>query len=200
VPVLFRTGGAPGIHPSEVSSPDGSPQPFDWNEPAYRWLSGISAAHASDRPEEPRFPGSHPPGIALSPHGDLSRWPLAPPLGFDPLGQPAKALSRASPELLPCAWPSPLITRRGCPHFGVSVNLRLASPDRHRSAAQPRPPLWASCTCPLPTIRICTSVRAMEFTSRQVLHYCRPSGGLWTPAKPCRGWSGSALGAEHLPW
>ena len=62
-PVLFHTGGAPGIHPSEVSSPARFRQSFDWEEPTYRWPSGFSAAEASDRPDGPRFLGSRLPGL-----------------------------------------------------------------------------------------------------------------------------------------
>jgi len=55
-------------------------------------------------------------------------------------------------ELLPRAWLARAITRRTNVHLGVSVNLRLAPPYQHRSAARPTQPLWGFCTCPIPTI------------------------------------------------
>jgi len=67
---------------------------------------------------------------------------------------PAKALPRTSPGLLSRAWWNLAVTRRKHPHLRVSVSLRLASPGPHRSAYRPKQPLWGSCTCPLPTIRV----------------------------------------------
>jgi hypothetical protein len=137
--------------------------------------------------------------IALSPRGVLGRRPLAPPLGFSPLGFAGKGLVPGFPGTPPACLacpddhspgqPAPRSVNRPSPRIAQPIpEYRPADatlvgflhlPDPDHSSYLPAPGLWSS---PL----------------AQVLHYCRPTGGLWAPAKPCRSWSGSALGAEHL--
>jgi hypothetical protein len=92
-PVLFHTGGAPGIYPSKVSSPARFRQPFGWEEPTYRWPSGFFRRRSVRPARRASVSGFTPLGIALRPHGVLGRGSPAPPLGFAPLGSAVEDLA-----------------------------------------------------------------------------------------------------------
>jgi hypothetical protein len=60
LPVLFRTGSAPGIHPSELSPLPGSPRVTTRKHPPTVPLAVNLLAEAKNRPDEPRFLGFDP--------------------------------------------------------------------------------------------------------------------------------------------
>jgi len=148
------------------------PQPFDREEPAYRWLGVYSAAQGVGPARRASVSRFIPAGIALRPHGFLSRRPLAPPLGFAPLGcylrKPCPGLLRASSRVLCGTGRLPTGTT------GTS---------EYRSAfASPRPtrtevPAGRSNPCGVPAPARSRPfelpvARAIEFTSRRVMHCC----------------------------
>lgn len=84
----------------------------------------------------------------------------------------AKTLPRTSPELLSRAWPPLTVTQRTGPHLRVSIDLRRALPDQHRSAKPAKATLVGFLHLPAPDHSSLTRARAMEFTSRRVMHCC----------------------------
>jgi hypothetical protein len=136
-------------------------------------------AEASDRPGGrgswvsalPRVPGAW---IRVE---RTNRWLL--PWVFSLLGSPAAALIRISPDLLSRAFRTgPQGPRPPAPQ---SLNRLLPGPSRkpQRTTACPRD---NPCRVPAP-VRSETFRRSVrpgyEFTSRCVVHYCRPPSDLW---------------------
>jgi len=154
VPVLFHTGSAHGIHPSEVSPPERSYRPFDRKEAHIPFVPAVFLPPEGARPaRRTSVTGLVPPESALRPRGVLIRQPLAPPMGFAPLGPAAKASARTSPDLLSHALRVLAITRRTRRRLRVSIGLRSASSETHRSARRSKQPLWGPCTCLFLSIR-----------------------------------------------
>jgi hypothetical protein len=155
VPVLFRTGSALGIHPSEVSCP-GRFFGLSAVKNPLTVSPAVSSAAESVRPaRRASVSGFTPSGIALRPHSVLSRRPLAPPLGLPPLGLAAKASPRTSPKFLSHACPTLVITHRISRRHRVSLSPRFPPTDAHTEVHdRPRKPLWGFCTCPFLSIQV----------------------------------------------
>jgi hypothetical protein len=83
LPVLFRTGGAPGIPPSECSPLERWPYVSARPNPPTVSLSVLPDA-GSGRPAEPRFLGFSPSKSPWQPDALLTRRLLDTPLGFPP--------------------------------------------------------------------------------------------------------------------
>jgi len=129
------------------------PRPFDREKPAYRWLSGNSAARRVRPARRASVSRFMPGGIALRLHSVLGRQPPAPPLGFAPLGsllrRPCPGLLRNSSHVLgvPCQLPDGSTRTSEYPSIFAAPR-----PTSSKVPNRPRPPLWGSCTCPIPTI------------------------------------------------
>ena len=96
LPVLFHTGSAHGIRPSELSPPERYPPRFRGDEPTCRFSRRYSRPVAGKgRPNGPRLLGFHPSGSPWLPDGGLARRRLDAPLGFTLLGSPGRGLARA---------------------------------------------------------------------------------------------------------
>jgi hypothetical protein len=188
----FAPAALVGFTPSEVSSPDGRPTVFRPGRTcvplAQRYLRHSRVGPAR-RASVSRFT---PAGIALLPLGVLGRRPPAPPLGFAPLGCTCEGLVLGFPRTPPAC----LVAFGGHPpHPPAPRSISQPSPRLaclHRSANGRDNPCGVLAPARSRPFRF-TSVRVMEFTSRQVLHCCRPSGGLWTLRNP-------AEAALDRPW
>jgi hypothetical protein len=108
------------------------------------------------------------------------------------------------PSRVRCRRPCPGLLRRSSRVLGRNSRL-LAVPARTSEClsafASPRPtvtgvpagrgnPHGVSAPVRSWTFEL-TSARAIEFTARRVVHYCRLADGFWALAKLCRGCSGS---------
>jgi len=107
----------------------------------------------------------------------LARCPLAAPLGFAPSRAFSASLGRdfAPPPLTRFADPTVNCRARRRPR--VSIGSHLAPSARRVAAATDKAALLGSCTGAIPHTRACIHP-GYEFTSRRVVHYCRPSGAL----------------------
>jgi hypothetical protein len=94
VPVLFHTGGALGIHPSELSPPARYPRVSARKDPHTVFPAVVTAAETASRPGRPRFLGFDPCRSPWRPDTGLVRRPLAAPLGFALLGRAGRSLGR----------------------------------------------------------------------------------------------------------
>jgi hypothetical protein len=192
---LFHTGGAPGIHPSEVSSPARFRRPFG-RERTHIPLAQRFFRRRSVRPaRRASVSGFTPLGIALRSHGVLSRRPPAPPLGFAPLGfdngdlapdfsgAPLACLSRPRDCSRDDAAPQSIDRSSPC----------LARPSPEGATGRDNP---YGVPAPAPSWTfVFAGARAIEFTARRVVHYCRLADGFWALAEHCRSRSGPDLGA-----
>jgi len=136
-------------------------------------LSGFSAAEASDRPDKTAVSGFIPPGSALRPFGGLDRQSPAPPMGFAPLGPPAKALTRISPDLLSHASRILAIAHRIRRRLRVSLNPCLASPEYTPECDPAEAALMGFLHQSDPDHSNAADARAICFTSRRAVHCCR---------------------------
>jgi len=87
---LFRTGGALGIHPSELSPSGRYRSRFRVEEPTYRSACRYTRTEGTGRLDKPRFLGLNPSESPWQPNVLLARQPLDAPLGLTPLGPPRK--------------------------------------------------------------------------------------------------------------
>jgi hypothetical protein len=99
------------------------------SEPTYRSAQRLFRRRSVGPARGASVPGFMPPESAWRPRGVLSRRPLAPPLGFAPLGSATKTLARTSSSLLSHASRVLAITRRTRWRLRVSIGLRSALPD-----------------------------------------------------------------------
>ena len=97
-------------------------------------LSGVPAAEAPSRPDEPRFLGFVPPQSPLRPSGCLVRRPPGPPLGFALPGCSGKGLGQDS-------------ARPPLSDFGLWTYARSTSPSESQSAHAWFLPLTAPKCC-----------------------------------------------------
>jgi len=130
------------------------PRPFSREKPAYRWLSGNSAARSVRPARRASVSRFTPARIALRPNGVLGRQPPAPPLGFAPLGfslrRSCHGLLRNSSHVLGLPLQSPDGVARTSEYRSTFAAPR---PTGTEMPNRPRQPLWGSCTCPIPTIQ-----------------------------------------------
>jgi hypothetical protein len=94
VPVLFHTGGALGIRPSELSPPARYPGVSARKDPRTVSPAVVTVARATGRPGRPRFLGFDPCRSPWRPNALLARRPLAAPLGLTLLGSAGGSLGR----------------------------------------------------------------------------------------------------------
>jgi hypothetical protein len=84
VPVLFHTGSALGIYPSELSPLTGHPRRFRREGPTYRFFpADIPGTEVPSRLDRPRFLGFAPCESPWRRQACLAPQPLDAPLGFD---------------------------------------------------------------------------------------------------------------------
>lgn len=100
LPVLFRTGSAPGIHPFEALPPDRYPDVSGWKDPPTVQPAVVPNVKTPGRPVRPRLLGFIPAEGSGWQSVGLAPPPSEAPLGFPLLGLPAKALTWLSPGLL----------------------------------------------------------------------------------------------------
>jgi len=93
-PVLFHTGGAPGICPSERSPPERYPGVSTRVDPHTVPPVGSPTAAAEGRPDRPRFLGFVPLRESLATGALLTQPALVAPLGFTPSRHPNDSLER----------------------------------------------------------------------------------------------------------
>jgi hypothetical protein len=117
VPVLFHTGGAPGIRPSEHFPHDRYPGCYHPDAPTYRSARRCSRRpKAMGRPKRASVPGFLPCRESLAADKGLSSRPLDAPMGFRLLRLPGEnlvrtfvrtPLSRLVPRRSPTTVPAP---------------------------------------------------------------------------------------------
>jgi len=127
-PVFFRTGGAHGIRPSELSPPERYSQRFRSEQPAYRFSCQYSRRKRLGRPGRPRFPGFDPSGRPSRAAVWLARRPPVAPVGF--------ALPGLIGERLGRDFAQPPLTR--FQRTAVTGDA-LGAPESRSTLAQPRP-------------------------------------------------------------
>jgi hypothetical protein len=133
VPVLFRTGGAHGIHPSELSPPERYPRVPTGMDPPTVSPTRTPPAEAEGRPRGPRFLGFDPSGNPSRPSVCLARQPLDAPLGFTLRGSAREGLDRGFAR-------SPLTRFIEAPGFHVGKpRLRPAPQSVDRLSPCPAP-------------------------------------------------------------
>jgi hypothetical protein len=110
VPVLFHTGGALGIHPSELSPPGRYPPRFRAEEPTYRSTRRCSRRRSDGPAQRAPVSGLSPFQESLATGHRISAPITGCSLGFRPLRVSRQdALSRISPGLLPRASQMPTL-------------------------------------------------------------------------------------------
>jgi hypothetical protein len=130
VPVLFRTGGAHGIHPSELTSQKASTAFPPQIHPPTVFPVVVPNAEATGRPDRPRFLGVHPFGRPWPSDTGLACPKQDTPLGFAPPGFARVGLERAFTR----SPPSCFSTRRRIAG-GRTLEYRSASAWLHPTAA-----------------------------------------------------------------
>jgi len=146
VPVVFRTGGAPGIHPSELSPSGRYPTRFRVEEPTYRFACQYTCTEGTGRLDRPRFLGFDPSGSPWRPGVLLTRGPLDAPLGFSLLGLPQTPWPGFRPASSRALSRSGLFTRAAAPQ---SINQRPLRSDLPNGKPQgsTRAPFLGFRTC-----------------------------------------------------
>jgi hypothetical protein len=180
VPVLFRTGSAPGIYPSEASPPGRYPRRFRREAPTYRSaLRFTRRPEAPDRPERPRFLGFDPSESPWRPCGGLIRRSLDPPLGSTLPGFARKGLGRSFPRPPLARFAGSAASRRTHRRPRVSIGLYLApsknrtevrKPDRATLIGFPHQSAPEHSSEPYP---------GYEFTFHRAAHRCQLPDSLW---------------------
>jgi hypothetical protein len=132
VPVFFHTGGALGIHPSELPPPARYPGVSARKDPRAVSPAVATAAEATGRPGRPRLLGFDPCESPWRPNAVLARQPLAAPMGFALLGHSHRSLGRdlARPPLARFA--------------NAPESAPAGAPESRSASAWPRPPSAAS--------------------------------------------------------
>jgi hypothetical protein len=187
VPVLFHTGSARGIHPSELSPLGRFPSRFrdrrthlPFHPPILPALQRPKAP-APSRLAGPRFLGFLPSESASQPGMGLACRLLAAPLGFSP--------SRAFSESLGWDFARPPLARfaglaaNHQTHWRprVSIGSRLTPSPSRVATAVDKAALLGFCTGTILDIRA-GPPPGYVFTSRRAAHYCRLTGVLWEDA------------------
>jgi hypothetical protein len=135
VPVLFRTGGALGIHPSELSPRGGRPCPLGHGRPAYRLTRRCSRRRSDEPARRAAVSGFSPFRESLAAERRFSAAAAGCSLGF----RPSRVCGRK-----PCSGFHPYSSRALRDHglaadargrLGVSIGIRLV-PSCNRQAGQ----------------------------------------------------------------
>jgi hypothetical protein len=185
VPVLFRTGGAHGIHPSE-RSPSGRYPPHFWSGRTHLPFSSPVYPHLSaGRLDGARFLGFDPSGSPWQPDVLLARQPLDAPLGFAPLGLPRTSWPGFRPASSHALSRTGLFTPPTAPQSIDQRPLRLDLPSG-KPKGSIRAPFVGFPHRPESLTFERAPTRAIWFASRRAAHYCRPTDVLWMVWRPTR--------------
>jgi hypothetical protein len=133
VPVLFHTGSALGIHPSEPAPSKGIRYVSARKHPLTVSPAGIPDAVTPGRLGRLRFLGFDPSESLPRPDVGLARRPLEAPMGFALLGFADEGLDPAFTESPLSRFACRAITRPPRRRPRVSINLRLAPSCRPAS-------------------------------------------------------------------
>jgi hypothetical protein len=145
VPVLFHTGGALGIHPSELPPHARFPRVSARKDPHTVFPAVVTAATAAGRPGRPRFLGFDPCESPWRPDAGLMRRPLAAPLGFCPSRVlQAGGLAGLSPGILSRALPTRPKARPPAPQSLDRLLLGLVRRTRQAAAIRRGSPFRVS--------------------------------------------------------
>jgi hypothetical protein len=136
VPVFFRTGGAHGIHPSELSPRGRYSERFRPKGPTYCFAGRCSRRRSGGPAQQAAVPGLRPFRESLATAGLLTRQPLDAPLGFTLPGFYSGNLARAFTRSPLTRFTSPAINRQTRRRPRVSIGRRLP-PTTRRAEAQP---------------------------------------------------------------
>jgi len=185
VPVLFRTGSALGIYPSELSPSGRYPARFRVEEPTYRFSCRYTCAEGTGRLDRPRFLGFCPSGSPWQPDVLLTRQPLDAPLGFTPLGPPRTPWPGFRPASSRALSQTGLFTPPTAPQSLDQRPLRLDLPSGKPKGAI-RAPFVGFPHRPESLTFERAPTRAIWFASRRAAHYCRPTDVLWMVWRPTR--------------
>jgi hypothetical protein len=130
VPVLFHTGSALGIHPSELSPPERYPGHYHPDAPTYRFAYRCSRRGKRwAGPNRLRFLGFDPFESPLQAGKGLVRRPLDAPMGFGLAGFAIGSLARAFAQTPLTRFASLTIAHQARRRPRVSVSFRPASSD-----------------------------------------------------------------------
>jgi hypothetical protein len=145
VPVLFHTGGALGIHPSELPPPARFPRVSARKDPHTVFPAVVTVAKATGRPGRPRFLGFDPCESPWRADARLMRRPLAAPLGF----RPSRVLQAGgwaglSPGILSRALPTRPKARPPAPQSLDRLLLGLVRRSRQAAAIRRSSPFRVS--------------------------------------------------------
>ena len=177
VPVLFRTGRALGIYPSELSPSGRYPARFRVETPTYCFARRYTCTEGTGRLDRPQFLGFSPSGSPWQPNVVLARQPLDAPLGFAPLGTrrtPSRGFRPASSHAL---FRPRLFTQAAAPQSIDQCPLRLALfPSKLGGSSEA--PFWGFRTGLHPEAFEHAVDRAILFTLRHVAHCCRLTDAL----------------------
>jgi hypothetical protein len=161
---LFHTGGARGIHPSELSPPGRYPPRFRGEAPTCRFTRRYSRCKSNGPAQRAAASGLSPFRESLAAAAGLVRRPLVAPLGFALLGYAGRGLAGLTPKLLPRAS-----RNRSCDRHrrrpGVSIGLCLAP-----SASSGKPEVGQSNPC-----RVLAPVRSRVCGRDATRAMCSPS-------------------------
>jgi hypothetical protein len=114
MPVLFHTGSALGIHPSELSPPARYPARFRQEGPTYRFARRCSRRRSDGPAQRAAVPGLRPLRESLAGRRGLTHQPLDAPLGFALLGFTGESLAQGFARAPPTRFAT-AATRTGSP-------------------------------------------------------------------------------------
>jgi len=170
VPAFFHTGGAPGIRPSELSPLGRYPPRFRAEAPTRRFSRRFLPPRSGGPAQRAAASGLLPFRESLAPATGLV-WPAPDaPLGFALSGFTAEALCEVHPHSSLA-----LSASRACDRLAGAPEFRSASTSPHPQTAN-RLSDEATLTGfshRVPRAVRAAAVRAIFFTSRRVVHYCR---------------------------
>jgi len=141
VPVFFHTGGARGIHPSELSPRGRYPERYHPDAPTYRFAYRCSRRRSGGPAQQAAVPGLWPFRESLTTTELLTRQPLDAPLGFALLGFCYESRHRDFARSPLTRFAGPTASRRTHRRPRVSLGFRWHLPDCRTEA---RPPARAT--------------------------------------------------------
>jgi len=127
VPVLFRTGSAHGIYPSELSPPERCPVCYHPDEPTYRFTCRCSRRRSVRPAQQASVSGLHPSRSPLRSDGGLARRSPDAPMGLALLGFSGRSLDRDFARSPLTRFADPATNRQARRRPRVSIGSRSAS-------------------------------------------------------------------------
>jgi hypothetical protein len=192
VPVLFHTGGAPGIRPSELSPRGRYPPRFRAEGPTYRFTRRYSQRRSVGPAQRAAVPGLCPFRESLAVRRGLARRPLDAPLGFALLGSASDSLVRGFTRTPPTRFVASIsgIEPTGAPEFRSA--FAWPCPPRPANRAKwTGQPFQGLCTSTIPHTRASQNP-GYVFTSYRAVHCCRQADNPWVPSSLYRSCPGVA--------